>query len=166
MERAQKHDLQPIQSIYHEAIDRMNRTGGFIDWPYPFPLERIEQYYKDDTLYKFVENNQTVATIRLYEKCSQEIWPDVDYTNALYVGKIATANQISGRNYLLQHIFPEVIEYANQLAYDHIRFDSLATNERQMKLYEKSPFNKIGEAAIRSINTGDHILVAKWEYSL
>lgn len=166
MEVAKRQDLEAIQFIYHQAIERTNQNGGFIDWPHPFPMERIERYLADHSLYKFTEDNQLVATIRMYENCSQEIWPDVNNVNALYIGKIATADKISGRNYLHNHIFPEVIDYAASKNFDCIRFDSLATNERQMKLYEKSPFAKVGEATIRSINNGNAILVAKWQHDL
>lgn len=166
MKSAHKDDIEVIQQLYHQAIERTQRTGGEIDWPYPFPLERIEQYFNENSLFTFMEGDQTVATIRMYENCSPEIWEDVATTNALYIGKAATADVVSGRNYLQNHIFPEVIDYAAAHRYDHVRFDSLATNERQMRLYEKSVFEKVGEAIIRSINNGNRIQLAKWQYDV
>lgn len=166
MKIVERRDLESIQAIYHQAIQRTIQNGGFIDWPHPFPMERIEEYFNDGSLYKFVENNHPVATIRMYENCMPEIWPDAQNVNALYIGKIATANDIAGRDYLRNHIFPEIIDYTSGKDYSCIRFDSLATNERQIKLYERSPFNKVGEATIRSINTGDVILLAKWQHDL
>lgn len=166
MEIATRDDLSVIQAIYHEAADRAHRSGGFIDWPKPFPLERIEQYYEDDSLYKFTEDGQIVATMRMYENCSEQIWQDVHEANALYLGKIATSDSVSGRGYMLNRILPEAVDVASQRGYDYVRFDSLATNEKQMKLYEKSMFSRVGEATIRSINNGDTILLAKWQYAV
>lgn len=162
MRLAEMSDVPGLQELFAQARAH-GKTVGDIDWPEIFPRDVLTGYISNRELYCFEEaESGLVAAVRLAETGNIDVWPDEDQ-RFIYVGRLATADVVRGRQYVPRIVLPDTEKLAVESGKSGLRLNCLADESGLMRFYNNLGFNLLGSVRIFSAFVNREIETAKFE---
>lgn len=148
MRLATSQEIPAIEEIYRQSREHAFRVGH-IDWPEQFPNGFFEDLILNSELHCFEEGDSLVAAARLTDADNPEVWSDQSKP-FLYIGKLATGDQVRGKNYIADIAIPAFAEEARSRGKIGLRLNCLADNPNLINYYKRLGFAVTGVASINS----------------
>ena len=159
MDHATSSDITDLLEVYRDSLKHAYNVGK-IDWPNPITMAFMEYLLKTNELYAFRLDPKIVAAARLSHQPDERIWTDAPPL-ALYLGKLATSEEVRGTDYFRRRMLPSIQEYAG--ANTPLRLDCLSDNERLKSHYHRLGFISLGNVTFFSEKQDIDLTVTRYE---
>ena len=133
-------DADTIVELYDAAMD-LQTQKNMVVWP-KFERSFIENEIKEERQWKLIIDDEIACNWAITFE-DKEIWGDRDYTNSIYLHRIATHPSFRGNRYI-DVIVLWAKAYALSIGKQFIRLDTLGNNTKLIEHYSSAGFNFLG----------------------
>jgi hypothetical protein len=146
-------DTDTILELYAAARDLQTQKKRVV-WP-KFERSFIEKEIIDERQWKLIIDDQIACNWAITFD-DKEIWSDTDYTNSIYIHRIATNPAFRG-NRFIDIIVAWAKPYALSKGKKYVRLDTLGNNTKLIEHYTSSGFNFLGITTLPDVkNLPEH----------